>query len=287
MKNSSTPSTLFGKDNGARKAAVLYLAKLGVGWCLGLCLSVVALNDLFQTKTYFLSSLFLGLTAAAFPFILRTEWWALKGKGRYLPYTLLGVALVCGLSLVRGRPPGAGSSTTGAWGWGSCSTSLWPGPWPIMAMVLPGISGSTLLLIFGVYAPTPVRPAAAAGPGPGGPARAVRPGPGGAGGGGGVHPVDSAALRRNRAKMLYFILGLMAGSLYAIVMGPTTLSPPQQALHLETFHLGGFVLGVGILIGLERLKLLIARREAGRKRQRTGPRGKEEAQSGGSPQGPA
>ena len=75
---------LFGKDNGARKAAVLYLAKLGVGWCLGLCLSVVALNDLFQTKTYFLSSLFLGLTAAAFPFILRTEWWALKGKGRYL-----------------------------------------------------------------------------------------------------------------------------------------------------------------------------------------------------------
>ncbi|MFR1233848.1 MAG: undecaprenyl phosphate translocase family protein [Evtepia gabavorous] len=58
---------LFGKDNGARKVAVLYLAKLGVGWCLGLCLSVVALNDLFQTKTYFLSSLFLGLTAAAFP----------------------------------------------------------------------------------------------------------------------------------------------------------------------------------------------------------------------------
>ena len=42
---------LFGKDNGARKAAVLYLTKLGVGWCLGLCLSVVALNDLFQTKT--------------------------------------------------------------------------------------------------------------------------------------------------------------------------------------------------------------------------------------------
>ena len=90
---------LFGKDNGARKVAVLYLAKLGVGWCLGLCLSVVALNDLFQTKTYFLSSLFLGLTAAAFPFILRTEWWALKGKGRYLPYTLLGVALVCGLCI--------------------------------------------------------------------------------------------------------------------------------------------------------------------------------------------
>ena len=96
-----------------------------------------------------------------------------------------------------------------------------------------------------------------------------------------------AALRRNRAKMLYFILGLMAGSLYAIVMGPTTLSPPQQALHLETFHLGGFVLGVGILIGLERLKLLIARREARAEKTEDGTQGEEEAQSGGSPQGPA
>ena len=96
-----------------------------------------------------------------------------------------------------------------------------------------------------------------------------------------------AALRRNRAKMLYFILGLMAGALYAIVMGPTTLSPPQQALHLETFHLGGFVLGVGILIGLERLKLLIARREARAEKTEDGTQGEEEAQSGGSPQGPA
>ena len=242
---------LFGKDNGARKVAVLYLAKLGVGWCLGLCLSVVALNDLFQTKTYFLSSLFLGLTAAAFPFILRTEWWALKGKGRYLPYTLLGVALVCGLSLVRGAASGGGVIDYWSLGVGELLYLFVAGALAIMAMVLPGISGSTLLLIFGVYAPT------------------------------------LYALRRNRAKMLYFILGLMAGSLYAIVMGPTTLSPPQQALHLETFHLGGFVLGVGILIGLERLKLLIARREARAEKTEDGTQGEEEAQSGGSPQGPA
>ena len=145
---------LFGKDNGARKVAVLYLAKLGVGWCLGLCLSVVALNDLFQTKTYFLSSLFLGLTAAAFPFILRTEWWALKGKGRYLPYTLLGVALVCGLSLVRGAASGGGVIDYWSLGVGELLYLFVAGALAIMAMVLPGISGSTLLLIFGVYAPT-------------------------------------------------------------------------------------------------------------------------------------
>ena len=133
----------------------------------------------------------------------------------------------------------------------------------IMAMVLPGISGSTLLLIFGVYAPTlyalrrllaldlavlPGLFALALGVlvGVGVSIRWIR-----------------AALRRNRAKMLDFILGLMAGALYAIV------------------------LGVGILIGLERLKLLIARREARAEKTEDGTQGEEEAQSGGSPQGPA
>ena len=38
---------LFGKDNGARKVAVLYLAKLGVGWCLGLSGWTVGLCGLF------------------------------------------------------------------------------------------------------------------------------------------------------------------------------------------------------------------------------------------------
>ena len=236
---------LFGKDNGARKVAVLYLAKLGVGWCLGLCLSVVALNDLFQTKTYFLSSLFLGLTAAAFPFNLRTEWWALKGKGRYLPYTLLGVALVCGLSLVRGAASGGGVIDYWSLGVGELLYLFVAGALAIMAMVLPGISGSTLLLIFGVYAPTlyalrrllaldlavlPGLFALALGVlvGVGVSIRWIR-----------------AALRRNRAKMLYFILGLMAGSLYAIVMGPTTLSPPPAGPAPGDLPPGGLCPGGG------------------------------------------
>ena len=197
------------------------------------------------------------------------------------------MALVCGLSLVRGAASGGGVIDYWSLGVGELLSLFVAGALASMAMVLPGISGSTLLLIFGVYAPTlyalrrllaldlavlPGLFALALGVlvGVGVSIRWIR-----------------AALRRNRAKMLYFILGLMAGSLYAIVMGPTTLSPPQQALHLETFHLGGFVLGVGILIGLERLKLLIARREARAEKTEDGTQGEEEAQSGGSPQGPA
>ena len=143
---------LFGKDNGARKAAVLYLAKLGVGWCLGLCLSVVALNDLFQTKTYFLSSPVLGLTAAAFPFILRTEWWALKGRAPAL-YPAGGGP---GLRAVPGGGAASGAGVIDYWslGVGELLYLFVAGALAIMAMVLPGTLGSTLLLIFRVYAPT-------------------------------------------------------------------------------------------------------------------------------------
>lgn len=52
----------------------------------------------------------------------------------------------------------------------------------------------------------------------------------------------------------YLILGLMAGSLFAIVMGPTTLADARPALGLSTFSLAGFLAGVVVLIGLEFLK---------------------------------
>ncbi|MFQ9412496.1 MAG: undecaprenyl phosphate translocase family protein [Evtepia gabavorous] len=119
----------------------------------------------------------------------------------------------------------------------------------IMAMVLPGISGSTLLLIFGVYAPTlyalrrllaldlavlPGLFALALGVlvGVGVSIRWIR-----------------AALRRNRAKMLYFILGLMAGSFYAIVMGPTTLSPPSRPCTWRPSTWGALSWGWGFSLG--------------------------------------
>ena len=54
--------------------------------------------------------------------------------------------------------------------------------------------------------------------------------------------------------MVWFILGLMAGSLYAIVMGPAGLDIPQAPIGLKTFHFAGFLLGIAILLGLELLR---------------------------------
>ena len=38
---------LMGRDNGRRKAAFLFLVKLGVGWVIGFCMSVLILSSLF------------------------------------------------------------------------------------------------------------------------------------------------------------------------------------------------------------------------------------------------
>ena len=46
----------------------------------------------------------------------------------------------------------------------------------------------------------------------------------------------------------------MAGSLYAIVMGPAGLDTPQAPVSLRTFDFLGFALGVAVLLGLEGLR---------------------------------
>ena len=63
-----------------------------------------------------------------------------------------------------------------------------------------------------------------------------------------------AALRRFRGQMVWLILGLMAGSLYAIVMGPAGLQTPQTPVSLQTFSLPGFLLGAAVLLLLELLR---------------------------------
>ena len=51
--------------------------------------------------------------------------------------------------------------------------------------------------------------------------------------------------------MIWFILGLMLGSLYAIAMGPSSLQVPQPPLDTATFRPLAFLLGAGLLVGLE------------------------------------
>ena len=67
------------------------------------------------------------------------------------------------------------------------------------------------------------------------------------------------ALRRFRSQMIYLILGLMAGSLYAILMGPTTLDTPKPPLDFSSFHIVAFLIGLTILGSLEWMKRATAK----------------------------
>ena len=243
---------LFGRDNAARKTALFYLLKLGIGWVVGMGLCVSLLAGLFADHIYFMSSLFLGLTVASIPFVALAEKKALC-RWQAAPFVLLGMALVVGLAMLRS---GSGLLTVdmarpGLVGVGYLFLS---GAVTITAMVLPGISGSSILLIAGVYLPV---------------IQAIRqvlhldlhvvPGLMALGFGviAGVAlsiKAIRAALRKHRSAMIWFILGLMLGSLYAIAMGPASLQMPQPPLDAASFRPLAFLLGVGLLVGLELLR---------------------------------
>ena len=252
---------LFSRDTAARSAALRYLLRLGAGWAIGMAACVLALSQLFEAKIYFMSSLFLGLTLASFPFVILAERSTLRGQIRDLPFTVLGAALVVLLTLLRTNTASAAIHFAG--------TSLWQlgyifvsGAVAITAMVLPGISGSTILLIAGVYLPAiqAVRALLSLD-------LSVLPGLCASGLGVlagialSIHAIR-AALKKYRSQMVYLILGLMAGSLYAILMGPAGLDAPQAPVSLQSFDLVGFALGVLLLLGLEALRRWTEQRAA-------------------------
>lgn len=137
-----------------RKAALIYLLKLGIGWGIGMIACVVLLSGLFAKNIYFMSSLFLGLTVCSIPFVVLAERQTLRKQplihGLFL---LLGVAIVVGLTLLR-----TGTGALGNVNYAQLSPVqliylFLSGAVAITAMVLPGISGSSILLIAGGVSP--------------------------------------------------------------------------------------------------------------------------------------
>ena len=63
---------------------------------------------------------------------------------------------------------------------------------------------------------------------------------------------------------LVAIVGMMLGSLYSIVMGPTSLDTPKAAMNFDTFSLSSFLIGGGVIFGLQALKHMFAKKEEGK-----------------------
>ena len=77
-----------------------------------------------------------------------------------------------------------------------------------------------------------------------------------------VIKVVRTGLETYRSQTIYLIIGLMLGSLYSIVMGPTTLDVPQAAMTFNTFDPGFFILGGLFLFGLQKMKKICPAKEA-------------------------
>ena len=245
---------LMGKDNARRKQAFFFLFKLGVGCVAGFCLSVLVLSGLFQEHIYEISSVFMGLTFFAVPMVMREEKDSIRGRYGNLVFTVLGIGLVFCISYF--NPAGGQGMNVSVehLSMGLVAYVFLTAMVAITAMVLPGISGSTLLLIFGIYVPI---------------IGAVKEllhmnlnyvpillvfGMGVITGIVGIIKTIKMCLERYRSQTIYAILGLMIGSLYAITKGPTTLDVPMEPLGLQTFSILFFLLGGLILAGLEVLK---------------------------------
>lgn len=248
----SIHNIVFGKLN-EKKTALLYLLKLGVGWAIGMLLAVVILSSLFDSQIYIVSSLFIGFIAGAIPLIIIEEKESFKSFGKGIIFAILGIAIVAGITFMNSQ---VGTTTMNL---NSFSPLLGVklfliGMCAISAMFLPGISGSTLLLIFGAYIPV---------------ITAVR----------GIIGLDFSylpailcfglgiivgavtvvkgikiCLEKFRVQSLYAILGMMIGSFYAIIQGPTTLDLPKEAINFSNFNFIACVIGLALVIGMYKIK---------------------------------
>lgn len=141
----------FGKRK-EKKSALMYLAKLGIGWAVGMVMAVIVLSALFENHIYVVSSLFIGFIAGAILLIIKEEKEGFREAGKGILFCVLGIVIVIGITWANGRIGGA-SMDLGQFPIGLAGKLFVIGMIAISAMFLPGISGSTLLLIFGAYIP--------------------------------------------------------------------------------------------------------------------------------------
>ena len=232
--------------------SIKFLAKIFIGWIVGMGLAVTILANLFDKEIYKMSSLFLGFIIAAIPVMIMEEKESVKGKYKNIIWAIVGAVTVILLSSLK---MGSNLDLTHL----NIVMFIYifiAGMLAISAMVLPGISGSTILLSFGLYIPV---------------INGVKDflhfdfssftllfalGLGILFGVATVLRLIKKLLDNHRSAIVYAIIGMMIGSLYAIVIGPTTLKVPQDAMSLKTFSIIFFIIGIVIVLAFQQVKNL-------------------------------
>ena len=249
-------NNIISKDKEKRKTAFFFLVKLGIGWIIGMAAAAIVITSIFESHIYQISSLFIGFILFAIPIIIMEEKDSFRGKYVNIVFALLGIALVVGITYFSKHAflQGNVDLRMSELNVGLCIYLFVAAMCAISAMVLPGISGSTIMLVFGIYQAIMM---------------AIK---GfltldfsytlalfifGCGVLTGIFTVVKGlryGLEKHRSAMLYFIVGMMLGSFYAIIMGPTAISNPVDPLSLQSFSVVFFLAGGIIILGLQALK---------------------------------
>ena len=255
-------NNLISSDKIGRINALKFLTKIGVGWVVGFILSVLFITSIFEKNIYEINSLFLGFIIASIPIIVKSEKKTLESNYKNIIFLIIGIIVVCGLTYFNPITSKGHSFSVRA-----DNLSLAFGTYifisgmiAISAMVLPGISGSTILLIFGLYTPI---------------LNAIKQvlefnfeylpsiiifGFGIIAGILLTVRVVRSLLRKFRAQTIYCIIGLMIGSIYAVIMGPTSLEIPRPPMSLATFSIVFFAIGCTLVPALEKLKVILEKK---------------------------
>lgn len=238
-----------------KKKALPFLIRLGIGWTVGFVVAMLILGKVFESHIYVLSSLFLGFIIFAIPIVIKEEMSVLKDDKKGFIFGIIGIAVV----LMIGKISGTSIMGNVSLKFSDLSIDMWiyllvGGACAISAMVLPGISGSTLLLIMGLYVPI---------------VSAIKEtlqfnfeyifalfifGVGVILGLLFSVKIIKKSLIKHRAKVIYLIIGLMCGSIYPIITGSTTLDVPMPAMSLMTFSPCAFVIGGAIIVAMQYAK---------------------------------
>jgi putative membrane protein len=237
-----------------RKKAFFYLINLGIGWIIGFLMAVVVLSSLFESHIYTVSSLFIGFIIFAIPLVIMEEKQCLKDRACMSFFLLIGIAIVA--AITHFNPVGGTDNSLNLDNPGLLMYLyiFIAGAIAICAMILPGISGSTLMLIFGLYVPiiTGIKdllhldfhalPLL------------IAFGLGIITGVISIIKIIQRALEKHRGATVYLIIGLMIGSIYAVIMGPATLDDPQPPMTFGTFRIIPFLIGGVIIFGMQAMK---------------------------------
>lgn len=244
--------SLLSNNKEKRNSGKKYLLKLGIGWVIGMAISVLILTSVFEKHIYEISSLFMGFIILSIPIIIKEEKETLRGKYINIIFTIIGIILVYLITYFNNT-----SITTMSLNNLSFSSAIYifiAGMIAISAMILPGISGSTLLLIFGLYLPviTGIKDILHLNFAPFfgltifglGIITGILS----------IIKLLKKALDKYRTQTVYMIIGLMIGSIYSIIMGPTTLDTPVNPINIYNFSFIFFIIGGLVVWGLQKIK---------------------------------